>query len=106
MVVNVNLNAGDSSVLSFDCSKDGYEEAITFVAKTDDTNNTVKMFVNPTGNGELPTTSDYEGSPSWKDSVVYHMSRNSSHPIPTGKRVFILITSDKKATISVNAKIT
>lgn len=69
------------------------------------TDHKLRMFVNSDGDGKMPTTNHQEGMPSWKDAVVYHLSDGSSHMIPRGKDILILLTSNSSIEVDFNTRV-
>jgi len=98
----INMIAGDSKVLKYEVPKDDDLKSIEFIAWMNTTDHAVRMFVNTNGDGWSPTTSHFEGSASWKDAIVYHLSDTSTHLIPWGKEISILLTTNTTIVIDFN----
>jgi len=95
----LNLVKGDTKVLRYSVPNDTEITSISFIARMNTSDHTIWMFVNADGDGKMPTSSHPEGQPSWKDGLVFHLSNSSSHMIPSGKEVLLLLTTNSSISI-------
>lgn len=78
----ISINKAESKVLRYRVPDEKDIKSVEFIARVNSPDHQVRMFINPNGDGKAPTSSHFEGSQSWKDAVVYHLSDSSTHAIP------------------------